>query len=459
MAVKRWIGGAVAVADVWTITVANTWASGDTVTISIGNKDLVITLGASASTVVADIAAEIADAIMAADNTAPGTGFTWSHGGQQFREFTEITAVANGAVVTVTGVTAGVPIGLSVTEVTAGTGTATESNTTPATGPNHLDNADNYLGGVLPVDNDVLYFDTGNVSALYGLTYFRANNIDLDVYITNDWTGALGLPAIRTVNAGDYAEYRQRYFQMRGGSKVLQVLPGILGNTPQGTLYIDLQDQDTTTVSILAARGQTSAPSVFLCGSHASTPLPDMVITAGSVSIEPDDAPTDSSKYFCPGDITIGTAASAATDCIVTIGKNARLHLGDVFYINGGTVKLLAATKNGADVMNGYVYGGSLELASTGDEGTFEVSLGASLFPTGAGGAITQIKCRGTLDWRRQPRGKTCADMKLYAGASFYLPNGIGGDSVHLVGCTPSQLAAFQIPPDREIDWSAVATP
>lgn len=459
MAIKRWIGGAVAIADVWTITVAGTWASGDTVTISVGNKELVITLGASASTVVADIAAEIADAIMASDNTAPGTGFTWSHGGQQFREFTEFTAVANGAVVTVTGVTAGTPLGLVVTEVTAGDGTATESNTVAATGPYHLDNADNYLGGVLPVDNDVLYFDTGNVSALYGLTYFRANNIDLDVYITGDWTGQLGLGPIRSITAGDYAEFRQRYFQMRGGSKVLHVSPGVSGVTSQGRLYIDLQDQATCDVTIETGRGlMSSVPSIYLCGTTTATGI-DVTIKAGCVSIEPDDAPTASGKEFIPGTLTIGTTGASANDCIVYIGKNADLHLGSSIFIDGGTVWINSATKNGADVCDVTATTGILYLNGAGDHNNIVIGQGATLYPTGPSGTIAALFVYGTYDSRR---GGAIAvtTLKLYAGASFYNP-GLNATifEANLVGCTIQQLGAFVTPPNRQFDWIDVAVP
>lgn len=457
MAIKRWIGGAVAFADVWTITVAGTWASGDTVTISVGNKDLVITLGGAASTLVADIATEIKNAISAASNASPGTGFTWSHGGQQFREFTEFTATVLGAVVTITGVTAGVPIGLVVTEVTAGDGTATEANTVVATGPNHLDNADNYFGGVLPVDNDDLYIDTGAVSILYGLTYFRANNIDLNVYITGDWIGQLGLPAIRTITGGEYAEYRQRYFQMRGGSKVLQVRPGVQGLTTQGALYIDLQDQSTCDVQILARRGSTTSPSVFLCGSDTTTGHPEMVISAGTVHIEPDDAPSATSKYFLPTNLRIGTPGSALSDCIVIIGKNARLSGGNAMFINGGTVLSYAPTKIGADEIIANVYGGSLELAAVGDEGNIESSLGSVVYLSGSG-TVDQIKSRGTLDFRRGTGTKIVTDLKVYAGSSLYNPNG-SGTGAHFVGCTLAQLAAHQLPPDRLLNWDTSATP
>lgn len=439
----------------WTITVAGTWASGDTVTISIGNKDLVITLGASASTVVADIATEIKNAINAANNSAPGTGFTWSHGGQQFREFTEVAATVLGAVVTVTATTAGVPIGLVVTEVTAGDGTATEANATVATGPYHLNNADNYLGGVLPVDNDDLYFDTGAVSALYALTYFRANNIDLNVYITGDWTGQLGLGPIRTITAGDYAEYRQRYFQVRGGSKVFQVLPGVSGSTSQGALYVDLQDQATCTVSILARRGAASSvPTVFLAGSDAASAINALVITAGTIYIEPDDAPTDASKYFWPSDLTIGTGASAASDVIVYLGKNTRLAKGVSLIVNGGTVTSYAATLDGADNIPVTINGGTVELAAAGDEHEIEVALGSTLHLSGAG-AVSKIFGRGAVDFRRGVGAKTCTDVKLYGGASYYCPHKT--NVVQLVGCSIGQLAAFQGPADIQLDLTVDA--
>lgn len=458
MAVRRWVGGAVAKFDVWTITVASVWASGDTVTISIGNKDLIITLGASASTVVADIAAEIADAINAADNTAPGTGFTWSHGGQQFREFTEITATVLGAVVTVTAVTAGVPIGLVVTENTAGAGTATEANTVAATGPYHLDNADNYLGGVLPVDNDDLWFDTGDVSALYGLTYFRANNIDLNVYITNDWTGSLGLPAIRTITAGTYAEYRQRYFQVRGGSKVLQVLPGLNGTgSSAGNLYLDFQSQSTCTVSILARRGAGgTVPTVFIAGSTTGSAMNAMVITAGTVAIEPDDAPTTAGDEFWPSDLTIGTPGSAATDCIVTIGSKARLAEGVSLTVNGGTVTSYSPTTDGAEVIPTVINGGSVELAAAGDENIIEVAAGATLYLSGSGSCL-KIFNRGTIDFRRGVGLKVCNDLKLYADSSYYCPFQI--NVAHFVGCSIGQLAAFQGPANISVDLSTAATP
>src|SRR5688500_12401783 len=155
MANKRWVGFAAAVADVWTLTLANTWAAADIARVTIGNKDLLVTTGSG-------VLADIATAIAAAYNSAvaySSAGFTSNVGGQQFPEFVEGAAVANGVTVVITASSAGIPIGLTAGETTAGTGTLVAVNTIPATGPNFLDNPDNYLGGVLPIDNDHLFVD------------------------------------------------------------------------------------------------------------------------------------------------------------------------------------------------------------------------------------------------------------------------------------------------------------
>lgn len=464
MAICRWVGLAVAIVDKWTITVAGTWASGDTVTISIGNKDLVITLGASASTVVADIATEIANAINASVNT-PGTGFTWSHAGQQFPEFQEIGstgAVAVGAVVTITSTIAGVPIGLVVTEVTAGDGTATEANTQAATGPEHLDNADNYQGGVLPADNDTLYFDNGNVSAKYGLTYFRTNSIDLNVIIKDDWLGQLGLPVIRESFSVTYAEYRQRYFQMRGTLKNLSIIGGVSGATNQGNLWIDCQDQQLTSIQVKSRRGAGgTTPKIFIAGSDASNEHADFVVMSGCVSIEPDDAQTNSSKYFKATTWLIGSESTGDSDCVVYIGANTRLSAGTVLSIGGGTVITEAATKASGTDIRVKIIGGSLELKSAGTEGEISIDLGATLFvsPLVAGGTIDLLTVKGTLDCRRTNIGKLATALKIYGGASYYDPDGSFGGVIDFVECDISQLAGYQFPTNRQLDFSAAATP
>jgi hypothetical protein len=108
MATKRFTPKALARAQLDQITVANTWAGGDTQTSTINEKALVLTVGAVTTT--SGIAAAIAAMINGDD--ALGTE-TRSETGNNVTEFTEVTAAANGSVVSVTGNTKGVPFALT----------------------------------------------------------------------------------------------------------------------------------------------------------------------------------------------------------------------------------------------------------------------------------------------------------------------------------------------------------
>jgi hypothetical protein len=293
MANVRWLGGAAAVKQVTTVTIANTWATADTVTLTVGNKALIVTIGAAFG--VNDVAAALNAAINAADKT---TGLIGSEsrnvGGQEIPEFTDFSSTVLGAVVTITGNDAGKPFTISASETTAGTGTATAATATAATGPNHADNAANYQGGALPVNNDVLYFDTGDVDCLYGLGYFRTGTIALTVSFSNDWTGQLGLPPVNV--DGGYAEYRQRFFYFYGASsKTTTLSAGVLGNTDCGTLYLDYQGCVPAINLDVARNADLSSPSVVIAGGAAGV-INLVTIKAGNVSIEPDDANTGRMK-------------------------------------------------------------------------------------------------------------------------------------------------------------------
>lgn len=460
----RWIGGAARVRDKWTLTVTGTYASGDTIKVTIGNKDLIITFGASASVVLADIAAEIIAAFNATTNASHGTGFTWNYGGQEFLEFKEAIAEAGDTsdivVIKARDDYQGIPIGLSRTVTTAGDGDITISNAIPATGPNFWDNADNWLGGVLPADNDVVYFDTGAVPCLYGLTYARTNAIDHDLYISNDWTGSLGLPAINA--AGSYAEYRQRYFQYRGGSKTLRIDPGLLGNTNVGSVYIDLQDQATVAVAITANRGQsTSVPTIFLAGSPVASNGPNgFTITKGAVAIEPDDAPTDATKYLRAALINIGVTGGNEGDTLVYIGRNARLQFSDIAVFSG-TLICEANTLDGGDASHITLKGGVTELRGRAAENfsTIDVHAGATLYPIGDCESDVIQLFGGTLDFRRGNGAFNPTDVKMYAGSALYDPQGLSIDQpINLVGCSLSQVT-LQLPANRQLDYTIPAVP
>jgi hypothetical protein len=113
----RWTGDAVAIVQQDTITVGVTWIQGETITLTINGKDLVVTVGSSVTTAnVATLLKEAINGDTLTDTTAAcspkGTGYTISApvgGGPLIPEFAEVTAEVSAAVVTVTGDTAGKP--------------------------------------------------------------------------------------------------------------------------------------------------------------------------------------------------------------------------------------------------------------------------------------------------------------------------------------------------------------
>ncbi len=487
----RWTGNAQDVKQVSTIAVTGTWATGDTATLTINKKSLIVTIGAAVTT--ADVAAAIDAAVDATSATAGLVGTESRNvGGQEIPEFAELDASASSSTLTLASATAGVPFTLTrsdtavttvneVQTITAGgtvsggtftltydgqtttaiaynadaatvdaalealsnigagdvtcaggalpgaavtvtftaalaatdvvqltadgallTGTsptiAVATTTqgaaagalgavtavTAATGKNWLSNADNYEGGALPVDNDVLYFDHGAVSVLYGLDYFRTNNIDLDVYVSNDWTGQLGLPP---QNVAGYQEYRTpRVFQYRGVAKKCRFISGLLNLSGQGQAWIDFQDSDLNEINVACFRGATSsAPTIFLSGCTAGVAHSSLTITKGAVALEPDASPSDATKTMQVASIFIGAQGGSSDEVFVTIGRNMRLHKCGNLAIRSGTVLSSAGTKSGADECTTVITGGSLELTTGVGQAnhTFEVYSTATLYPIG----------------------------------------------------------------------------
>jgi hypothetical protein len=132
-----WDSVAAAVAEVNTITVANTWAQNDTCTITIHGVTLVVTVGTLVTT--AQVATTIQEAWEGATLTDGSASVAPTGGGPVLRDHGNLTATVSGSVVTLTADRAGERFNtnsaMTVTESTAGDGTATLANSTPAAGP------------------------------------------------------------------------------------------------------------------------------------------------------------------------------------------------------------------------------------------------------------------------------------------------------------------------------------
>lgn len=473
----RWTGAAQDVRGVWTITVTGTWATADTATLTINNKSLTVTVGSSTST--SNVADIIARAIDAANTTEDLLGNeTRNFGGEEIPEFAELDATSSGAVITITTEEPGVSltaasgsVALTRSEATAGDGAlGAVTQVTAATGKNWLNNANNYTDrdadgdNDIPIDNDTLIFDSGDVDVLYALDHFRANNIDLTVLVTNDYTGQFGNPVESPLG---YTEYRARFYQQRGGSKSFTLEKGVNGNTDCGILYLDFQDQASDKIIINASRkSDLTFPGVYLCGADTTTSHAFTSITAGHVVIEPTFAPTASGKGYFNSPYFIGELGKGDAEPIVTLGAAVRLNAGGSDLLHQYSGQLYVDTEASDGIVTNstefrirggrltYRYSSSLPLVTIDRGGTLAVE---GVQNSGGITIASVIKVvGGTVDLSKAPVITQAANFFLYAGSTLNYPVYNGLDDISLKGCRLDEVNII-LPSDRLIDVSTAA--
>lgn len=232
MATRTWVGDAVNIKDKWTITVANTWATGDTGTITIDGNDLVVTIGTLVTT--AQVATSLKQAWEAESFTDTTASASPSGGGTSIPQMSAITATVSGSTVILTADTAGVPHTISVSESTAGDGTLAIAHTTTATGKNYWDNTDNWLENAVPVNGDDVIIDRP-VSISYGIDQNTVTLASLTISERFTSSATIGLPFR---NAAGYEEYREDQLKIsattitcRGTSGLIKINVGSVATT------------------------------------------------------------------------------------------------------------------------------------------------------------------------------------------------------------------------------------
>lgn len=448
-----WRGGAAPVSQVTTLTFGSTWAALDTYSFKIGAKQLLLTIGTDAT--VATIATQFFKAFnaSAASDGDLGAAYIRSSGGQQIPEFLGIVATNPSAgVVVLTGLP-GVPFTFTSLATTVGTGDTTTVTGLAATGPNHMDNAANWLGGVLPSTGDRMVFDQGQVDALYGLTYFRTNSIEHDMRIFGNWRGQLGLAA---VNPAGYPEYRDRFYRWQTGPNVLEILPSTDGYTDQKPVFIDLQGCPGSTVRVLAGRGDVTSPNVNFIGGDASTGLVSFQVEKGNVYVEPPES-TATNKFFADS-ISIGIPGGTAGDCTVFFGRSARTEEATTFVQYSGRAYSAAVMINGADECPIDIRGGEFhsEMRNYGSSPALQdvtIRPGATLFLSGEG-TIENIDNGGTLDLRNGNGSFAIVGyLTLNRGCSVYDPGGRGVKKLKFAPTCSIQDCTIQTGPG--LNWAA----
>ena len=431
MAFKPYIGAAPPTTHVVTITVANTWATADTGRVKCGGGQLQLTVGSIATT--AGIAEALAAAINAANATDSLVGTESRNlGGQEIPEFTDFTAEAVGSTVVLTGNYPGKPFIVTVSETTAGSGTLAVATTVTATGPSHGDNAENWLGASLPVNNDTFVFDREAPALLYGLEHFRTNTISYNIYRTTDYTSEIGLPPVN--EDGGYPEYRTRHLQLydTGGAKDMVFVAGVNGGSG-GITRLDGASQTVNSLTVLDAGAVNgSVPSI----EYAGGTLDALVVRRGHVVIDPKDASMAGTTISA---VTIGAPSLQDSETLVVLGDTVLYSASTAFNVASGQVIAWSSLTNATPITVN-VYGGSLEAKGanlntvTVRGGTFTWS-GSGTFAT----FTLSVYTGATLDLSTDQRSKTFGTLNAY-GRSTLLMGVYTSATITPVGCAINQI-------------------
>lgn len=440
MATVRWEGKAIAVAEVQTITVNDTWATNDTATLTINGKTLTLTVGTTATN--ATVAEALAKMI---NGESLPTGYSASETGDQVAEFLEVNAAESGSDCVITHGTKGVPFTLTVGETTAGDGTLSIATTTAATGPNHANNTVNWDGGSLPTDDDDVVFDDGSVDVLYALDALSAVTPE-SITVEMGYTGRIGLPL---VNANGYPEYRDRYLQIcdsTPSSGTTQVNVG--GGTGSGSTRLFFQFGGSSKVAInvidTGSPESTDTPTLaFVGGGTAST----LTITKGSVG-----AAVIAGEVVDLANIAVSYATNQSSDSTLVLGPGVDFNSTTITQNGGSITNEATDTLPDLDVFAGeFTHRGGAVTAATVEGGTLYYESDSTL-------TTLIVGSDGTADFSRDLRAKTVTNCDVFEDATINDPASVvtftnGIDVNH---CTLQDVSIVRSP-DFNVAFSATS--
>ena len=371
MTIKRWIGNAPAIVDVWTITLSGTVTS-QTYTVTINSKVLTFVAG-------------ISDTV---DSVLGGLVSAWnSLAPLPPPEFQELTASGFPAAGPFTSIRLTQDVSGRPTSITVGTtGGATFSiaNTTPATGPNDFANPLNWSDGVAPVNADTLVFDNGNIPCKYNL---GTTLTGISLAIDPGYSGEIGLPLLNQDNPSTaYSEYRTTSLTLSGGTVVVN--SGKIGrcNLDFGANPTTLRVLDT------GQRIDPETPVVLITGGDASS---ELSINRGDVGLAFFQGQTATMPL-----IRTAYTAQPLSDVNLTIGSGAVL---TTLTKNGGRL----TSRAGATTINQELLGGTLTLSDAAAVTTLNVFGGTAVISTTGTIDTINLYSNAVLDVDQDPRPRT----------------------------------------------------
>ena len=393
MAVVKWKGGAQAVAQVTTITFS-AYTSGQTYTVVINGKSVSYTAGAST-------AADVSSGLQAAIAASGGA------------EFSTMTASGTTSLI-LTSNNPGEPT--TITASATGGITATVTATTAATGPNHFNNANNWIGGALPSAGDDLVFEDSSYGVLYALE--DTTNYG-DITIDSTFTGEIGLPV---QNAAGYREYRPRFLKLGDGTSSYALTVGLGTGRQPPRVFIDANAADVAAKIYNSGNSATEETPIVIKNTGSASTLD---VYAGKVYIDADSAGDLANLRITPDD---GGSNNVYVLIDETVDAGVIVQTGGVLEVRGVASSIDASNNAKAR----FVLAAACPV--------IVVANGATVYWESTAGVTTSISvhARGSVDFARNGAAKTVAAAVLYASGSITDPLGIvtWTTGVDLLGCS-----------------------
>jgi len=381
MATRTWLGRATARKQVTTLTVTGPIVAGETFSVHIGGGSAFRTIVFTATaTTTSNVVTGLVALLTASTAPAEFKEGTWT-GADPTITFTNSDAYA------------GVPVTITVSHTSAA-GNFTAAATTVPTGPSHVDNVNNWTGGVLPADGDTVIFEKAAVGPKYALTALASVTpalLEIQPFATYD----VGLARVN-VNGG-YTEYRDRYLQFDGCT--LFRMPDS-GGTGSGLIRLDFLSAVAYTAQIdtTGSSTETGMPTVNLLGGHADEALE---VNGGSVGVAMVASETATVKTI--------NMANGTLDLGPGVTANGA---GSAFTIYDGDFTCRTA------MVTCTVRGGTARNYGSGTVTTLTIHDGATFY-LNSSGTVTTCNLYGTLDVTEDISGRTITTLNARAAASI----------------------------------------
>lgn len=361
MANVKWTGRSQDQAQVDTLTVTAV-AVGGTLTATINGANVTYTCVTGDTTTTAAAAWY---ALLSASTAPP-----------EFRELTYANDATNSpTVISITGPADGKPFTLTKSQAGGATCTLVNSATAPISS-HDVANTTNWSSGSLPGNGDTAIFEDSSVSALYNLSQFNANTVNVIRRAT--YTGTIGLP---DTSVNGYMEYRTKAFQTVGLTHRIECGP----SDSAGQIRLQCMSASASTITINGStQGQVGSEVVHLWG-LASTSVVNVANASVAISTDTAKTSTIATVNGANASITIGPGTTLTTLALVNCQASVQVGLTTLTQDGGGTVTVL----NAAAITNITTDGGTIAWESTGNPGVIILGSGGIFDLSGAPSSVT----------------------------------------------------------------------